>query len=294
MKPQHVRDNFVQELPFLLQKDKNFRRVVLRITRKQVAVQKTETESRFDRLMALLEEKIAEDRKQWAEVQQQLNALRVGVSTLKTDVSTLKVDVSALKVDVNVLKADVSELKVDVSTLKVDVSALKADVNVLKVDVSALKADVNVLKADVNVLKTDVQRLDRKFEQTMGALGTRWGLHSEAAFRNALAGILKDVSGVEVIRILDYDDEGLVFGRPEQIDLDLIIQDGLLIIAELKASVTKSDVHYFDRKVQFYEKKHTRLATRKLIISPQVDQYAVPLARKLGIEIFSYVEEVKL
>jgi hypothetical protein len=294
MKPQHVRDNFVQELPFLLQKDKNFRRVVLRITRKQVAVQKTETESRFDRLMALLEEKIAEDRKQWAEVQQQLNALRVDVSTLKTDVNVLKADVSELKVDVSTLRVDVSTLKTDVNVLKADVSELKVDVSTLKVDVSALKADVNVLKADVNVLKADVQRLDRKFEQTMGALGTRWGLHSEAAFRNALAGILKDVSGVEVIRILDYDDEGLVFGRPEQIDLDLIIQDGLLIIAELKASVTKSDVHYFDRKVQFYEKKHTRLATRKLIISPQVDQYAVPLARKLGIEIFSYVEEVKL
>ena len=43
-----------------------------------------------------------------------------------------------------------------------------------------------------------LQKLDRKYDQTIGALGTRWGLHAEASFRNALAGIRKD-DHVEVL-----------------------------------------------------------------------------------------------
>lgn len=132
----------------------------------------------------------------------------------------------------------------------------------------------------------------KKHDRSIGALGARWGLHTEQSFRNALKGILEDSFGVEVINVTEYDDEGEVFGRPDQVELDIIIQDGMLIVCEIKSSMSKSDMYIFERKVRFYEKRHDRKANRALVISPMVDDRALPVAAKLGIKVYSYAEDV--
>lgn len=139
----------------------------------------------------------------------------------------------------------------------------------------------------------EVRQLNRKHDSTIGALGARWGLYSEQSFRNALAGILADSFGVEVVKVTEYDDEGEVFGRPDQIELDLLIQDGLLIICELKSSMSKADMYIFEKKVQFYQKRHSRTANRKIIISPMVHPAAEEVAKRLGIEVYSYAEDMQ-
>jgi hypothetical protein len=134
--------------------------------------------------------------------------------------------------------------------------------------------------------------LNRKHNQLLGAVGRRWGLHSEASFRNALAGILKDFKDIEVINVTEWDENGVVFGQPDQVELDIIIKNGVLIVCEIKSSVSKSDMYIFERKVRFYEQKQTRQVSRMLIISPMVDPHAVPVADKFGIEIYSYADDV--
>jgi hypothetical protein len=128
-------------------------------------------------------------------------------------------------------------------------------------------------------------------EQGIGALGARWGVASEHSFRDALKGILEQSFGVEVLHINEFDDEGLVFGRPDQIEIDLITQNSVVILCELKSSMSKSDMYTFDRKVQYYERRHRRPVRRKLVISPMVHPTARPVAEHLGIEVFSYVED---
>jgi hypothetical protein len=139
----------------------------------------------------------------------------------------------------------------------------------------------------------EIQKMNRKHESTIGALGSRWGLYSEASFRNALKGILETSFGVEVLNLNDFDHEGEVFGRPDQVEIDVIIKNGLVIICEIKSSISKSEVYTFDRKVKFYEKHHQRTVTRKLIISPMVDQRALPVIQNLGIEVYSYAEDIE-
>jgi hypothetical protein len=138
----------------------------------------------------------------------------------------------------------------------------------------------------------EIKALNRKYDST-GALGS-WGLYSEASFRNALKGILEQSFGVQVLNVNEFDDEGEVFGRPDQVELDIIIKNGLLILCEIKSSLSKSDMYSFDRKVAFYEKRHQRKANRKLVISPMVDDRAKPVAENLGIEIYSYADSVEL
>lgn len=139
----------------------------------------------------------------------------------------------------------------------------------------------------------EIMALAARHERGIGALGARWGLQTEAAFRKALAGILEKSFGVEVVNINDYDDEGIVFGRPEQVELDVIIRNGQLIACEIKSSMDKAGIHAFARKVDFYEKKHQRQAQRRIVITPMLDPRAAPVAQRLGIEVYCDAEEVR-
>lgn len=136
-------------------------------------------------------------------------------------------------------------------------------------------------------LHQEIMAQASRHDRSIGALGARWGMQSEAAFRNALAGILEKSFGVEVLNVNEYDDRGEVFGRPDQVELDVIIKNGLLLICELKSSIDKAGMYSFERKARFYEKRHQRKADRLIVISPMIDARARRVAEQLGIETFS-------
>ena len=135
--------------------------------------------------------------------------------------------------------------------------------------------------------------MDKRFDSTIGALGSRWGLSSEASFRNALKGILGESFGVEVLNVNLFDQEGEVFGRPDQVEIDVIIKNGLTIACEIKSSIDKAGMYSFDRKVAFYEKYQGRQVNRRIVICPMVAINAVPVAEALAIEIYSYADGVE-
>ena len=146
---------------------------------------------------------------------------------------------------------------------------------------------------EFNRVHEEIMALAKKHDRSIGALGARWGMQSERSFRNALAGILEKSFGVEVINVNEYDEQGVVFGRPDQIELDVIIKNGMLLICELKSSIDKAGMHIFERKARFYESRHNRKADRLIVISPMVDPQAQKLAERLNIETYSDSEEVE-
>ena len=139
-----------------------------------------------------------------------------------------------------------------------------------------------------------IMAMAKRHDRAIGALGARWGMQSERSFRNALAGILEKNFGIEVLHVNEYDEQGVVFGRPDQIELDVIITDGLLLICELKSSIDKAGMHIFERKARYYESRHQRKADRLIVISPMIDPKAQKLAGRLNIETYSDSEEVDL
>jgi len=139
----------------------------------------------------------------------------------------------------------------------------------------------------------EIQRVDHRIDHTIGALGARWGVATEATFRKALRGILEDTFGVKVERVEYKDASGEVFGRPDIVELDILIRDGEVLVCELKSSTSRSDVYTFERKVRFYEKRSGRKVHRALLISPIMLDQDRELARSLGIEVYSDAEEVK-
>ncbi len=142
-------------------------------------------------------------------------------------------------------------------------------------------------------LHEEIMAVAKKPESSIGALGARWGLQSEQAFRNGLAAILEKTFGVQVLNYQDYDEAGYVFGQPDQVELDVIVQNGILILCEIKSSLSRGEVYQFKRKAEFYESKHKRTADRLLVISPMIDDRARSVANKLAIEVYTHSLDVK-
>ncbi len=140
----------------------------------------------------------------------------------------------------------------------------------------------------------EIKDIRTRQESSVGALGARWGIAAESSFRNALKAILENRFDVQVINVTEYDHEGFVFGRPDQVELDIIIRNGEILVCEIKSSMSRSDMYTFEKKVRFYEKQHTCKVSAMMVISPMVDRYAQTVAQKLGIEVYSYSEDVRL
>ncbi|MEK6660090.1 MAG: DUF3782 domain-containing protein [Campylobacterota bacterium] len=136
---------------------------------------------------------------------------------------------------------------------------------------------------------------NKKHEQFMGAIGARWGLNSEASFRNALKGILRELdSQYEVIRYEEIDEEGIVFDRPGPVEIDVIIKNGKIYLIEIKSSVSKSDVFIFLRKVKYYEKRHKKKVFQIIMISPMIDEKVKEFAQGEKVKLYSYANDVSL
>jgi hypothetical protein len=142
-------------------------------------------------------------------------------------------------------------------------------------------------------LHEEIMAIAQKHDRSIGALGARWGTSSETAFRNALAAILEKSFHVRVINVQDYDAEGAVFGRPDQVELDVIILDGTAIAIEIKSSMSRGEMYLFERKVRFYERRSQRRINRMMVISPMIDSRAQEVGNAFGIEMYSDSIDVK-
>jgi hypothetical protein len=256
-----------QQLPDLLRQDAEIRALVLQTVEHYFA-NRQETESRFDRVLAELQRDREEQARQWHE------------NTRQWHETLARMD----------RESEEQARQWEEQNRKWDEQNRKWNEQNRKWDEQNRKWDENARRQDETL--AEIKEMNRKHDSTIGALGSRWGLYTEAAFRKALKGILEESFGVEVVNVVEYDDAGEVFGRPDQIELDLLIKNGDLIICEIKSSVSKPDLYAFARKIDFYEKRHQRQATRKIVISPMVHPAAQPIGPRLGIEMYSYADDV--
>lgn len=147
-------------------------------------------------------------------------------------------------------------------------------------------------REEMAALRREFQQGLNRIEATLGALGARWGMMAEDAFRDGMAGILKQRLGWKVERFLAKDTEGFVFGHPDQVEIDVVIHDGFHWLVEVRSSVSISDMYTFARKVAFYEKLRGVRAERRIVVSPMVHPHARDVAQKLGIEVYTSAYDV--
>jgi len=284
MENNQIRQLIRQELPLVLRQDREFREWVRSLMQEQYA-DKVETESRFDRLLDELRRDREENTRKWEANQQELRAMREEQER-KWEANQQELRIMREEQE-RKWEANQQELR----AMREEQERKWEEQN-RKWEEQNRKWEENTARLD-RILDT-IEAQARKHDQGIGALGARWGMQAEQSFRNGLKGILERSFGVEVLNVTEYDDAGEVFGHPDQVELDLIIFNGTLILCEIKSSMSKSDMYAFERKVAFYERHHDRKADRKLVISPMVDPKAQEIAQKLGIEVYSYADSVKL
>jgi len=134
--------------------------------------------------------------------------------------------------------------------------------------------------------------MDRGFElmyRHISALEARWGMMAEDAFREGLRGLLEKEFGLKVERWRGYDENGLVFGYPSNVEVDVAVKDEKIILIEVSSHIRASDVFQFKRKAELYQRKTGRKPDRLLIVTPYADEKALEASKMLGIEVYTNI-----
>jgi len=158
----------------------------------------------------------------------------------------------------------------------------------------AFSRRMDEMREDFNRGFAQHSREIREVDLHVQALGARWGILAEDAFRTGIAGILAEETGLKVEHYLKMDTEGQGFGRPDQVEIDVVIHDGDYWLLELKSSISRGDVSLFQRKVAFYEREEGVEVKRSILISPYFDEGAEELARDLEIETYTSAREIQI
>jgi hypothetical protein len=149
--------------------------------------------------------------------------------------------------------------------------------------------EIQRLTEEMNKLREDMTKGFELVNRHISAIGARWGIMAEDAFREGLRGILEKEFGVKVERWITIDEEGLVYGFKSVIEVDIAIKDGKTMLIEISSSVDRSKVAAFLRKAQLYEKKTGIRPDRLIMVTPYADEDAIEAAREVGVEVYTRV-----
>ena len=141
------------------------------------------------------------------------------------------------------------------------------------------------VEEELGRLRAEVERGFRRLD----ALGARWGVMTEAAFREGLRGVVERELGLRVERWTAYDEEGRVFGFPSEVEVDVAVKDGKVILIEITSHARPYEVSLFKRKADLYAEKEGKRPDRLIIITPYAEEDAKKVAERLGIEIYTGV-----
>jgi hypothetical protein len=126
-------------------------------------------------------------------------------------------------------------------------------------------------------------------ERHITALGARWGIMAESAFRESLKGLLEKELGYRVEKWTVFDEAGKVYGYPSVVDVDVTVSDGKLILIEVSSHIKASDITTFRRKAELYTEKTGKRPDKLVVVTPYIDDRAQKAAKELEIEVYTKV-----
>jgi len=165
----------------------------------------------------------------------------------------------------------------------------EAELVKLRKDVVELRREMVELRRDMVELREDMVKGFELVNRHISALGARWGLMAEEAFREGLRGVLEKEMGFKVEKWRTYDEAGKVFGYPSEVEVDVTIKDEKLILIEVSSHMKASDIYQFKRKANLYEEKTGRKPDRLIGVTPYIDEKAIEASKRLGIEVYTKV-----
>ncbi|ACP47527.1 Protein of unknown function DUF1626 [Sulfolobus islandicus Y.N.15.51] len=211
-----------------------------------------------------------------------INEIKNTMAT-KQDIERLDKEIEETK-KIMATKQELEEIK-NVMATKEDLKgmATKEDLKTM-----ATKEDLKGMatKEDLKTMATkeDLKRL----ETIITGLGARWGIMNEDSFRQGIGELLSN-SGWKVSREVLYDRSGYVYDEPSDVEYDIVIKDGSVILVEITSSLKRGDLPTIKRKKEFYEKVKNIKVNLVYVVTPFIhDRYperVKAMAKDMGIEI---------
>ncbi len=257
----------------LLRSDREFRRAVA------AEVGLLEILERLDRLeerMVKLEERIEEHTRAIRSLQEQVVKLQEQMVKLQEQVAENTKAIKALQEETRKLWEAVKDLQEQVKALQRQVA-------------EHTKA---ILKLEER-LEEHAEAI-RRLQAHVTAIGHRYGVATEEAFRSAIEFLVQDLLREYSVETWEYyDSEGIVYGHPAVVQVDVLIRDDIHILVEYKAAADRGDVAELYRIGLLYEKV-TGVKPRLLLVAADIRRRALDLAKKLGVEVRSMAVEGRL
>jgi len=189
-------------------------------------------------------------------------------------------------------KEDLKKLEEKMAT-KEELKRLEERVNSIE-ERMATKEDLKRLeermatKEELRAVETSLREEMRRLWLALNALGARWGVFSEDAFRSGVRELLKD-AGYTVDRWVYYDDKGYVYGYPSEVELDIVIKDGRTLAVEITSALKRGDLQQIRRKVELFSTVTGRRIDAVYVITPFIHDKnpdaVAAVASSMGINV---------
>lgn len=141
---------------------------------------------------------------------------------------------------------------------------------------------------EIFVTREEFEKFKKWIKVRFDALGARWGVGSEEAFREGVRELLKD-AGFAAERWAYYDADGYVYGYPAEVELDVVVHDDKTIVLEITSTLKRGDLPVVKRKAELYERATGRRVDAVYVIAVYIHDRNPALveavANKMGIRL---------
>ncbi|BES81050.1 PD-(D/E)XK nuclease family protein [Pyrodictium abyssi] len=276
----------------LLEEDREFRHAVMgllgyrellerfaRLEERQQVLE--ERQQRLEERFARLEERFARLEERFAELEERMLRLEERIAKLEERQQLLEERFVKLEERFAELEERFARLEERFARLEEEFLELRKAQQRLEERQQRLEERVLRVEERLEQLSRAVQELTAKIM----ALGHRYGAATEEAFRGAVKYLVEDLlRGYRAVRWTAYDREGLVFGHPSVVEVDVLVKDDVHVLVEYKSLADRADVAELYRIGRLYEKE-TGVRPRLLLVAPGYRRRARELAEQLGVEI---------
>ena len=143
-------------------------------------------------------------------------------------------------------------------------------------------------KKGLKRVETSLREDLRRVELALNALGARWGVLNEDAFRGGVRELLRD-AGYTEDRWVHYDDRGYVYGYPSEVELDVVVRDGRTFAVEITSALRRGDLQQIKRKVELFSAVTGRKVDAVYVITPFIHDRnpdaVIAAANAMGITV---------
>ena len=274
-----------------LEEDKEFRYAVMGLLGfKEILERFARLEERFAKLqerVLKLEERVTKLEKRVIRLEERFARLEERV--LKLEKRVAKLEERILKLEERFAKLEERVTKLEERFAKLEERQQKLEERFARLEERFVRLEERQQKLEERFLRLEEEM--RNTKRVIAVIAHRFGVLSEKGLRETLKYVVEEVLGVSVVERREiWDSEGIVYGHPSMVEIDVVVRDGDHILIEFKSRVSRGDVAELYRVGLLYEKTQ-KVKPKLLIVGGFIDKAALESAAKLNIDIRPVVEE---